>query len=269
MTRHVTVAATQFSCTADEARNIELAESLIRSAAIAGAQVILLPELFASTYFCQLQEDEKFDLATPVENSVFLRHFQGLSAELDVVLPVSFFEVSKTAHFNSVAVFDGGQYLGTYRKSHIPDGPGYTEKYYFTPGNTGFKVFNTRFCKLSVLICWDQWFPEAARCCCLEGAELIFYPTAIGSEPNNPGLFSRPHWQRTQCGHSAANLTPIVVSNRIGTEDKITFYGGSFITDGLGEIVKQFQGEQQSGMLLQTFDLDELLKQRRAWRVGT
>ena len=265
--RQVTVAATQFSCTKDETRNIAVASSLVRSAAAAGAQVILLPELFASVYFCQVQDEAAFNLASSLQDSALLRHFQELSRELDVCLPISFFEVSGTAHFNSVAVFDGGAFLGKYRKSHIPDGPGYSEKFYFTPGNTGFKVFQTRFCKISVLICWDQWFPEAARCCALDGAELILYPTAIGSEPNNPSLFSRPHWQRTQCGHSAANLIPILASNRIGTEDAISFYGGSFITDGLGEIVKQFDAEQQTGFLVHTLDLDACAAQRRAWGV--
>ena len=259
----------QLSCSTKEEDNVDLAVNLVREAASAGAQVILLPELFAGHYFPQEQDATHFDLARPADprENEFLAVFQNLSAELDVCLPISFFEKCNQAYFNSVAVFDGGDLLGIYRKTHIPDGPGYTEKFYFSPGDTGFKVFNTRFCKLSVLICWDQWFPEAARCCCLQGAELILYPTAIGSEPRDPTCFSRPHWQRTQQGHAAANLTPIIVANRIGTEKEIHFYGGSFIADATGEIVQQFSEEQQTGVLLHTFDLDAVAKQRRGWGV--
>jgi len=201
--RLVTVAATQFSCTNNPDQNILTAESIVRSAVSKGAQIILLQELFENLYFCQDQFDSNFTLAKSAdpEFNPFLKKFQDLSKELNIVLPISFFENCNNSHFNSIIVFDSGSNLGIYRKSHIPDGPGYQEKFYFSPGDTGFKVFCTQYGNIGIGICWDQWFPETARVLCLQGAELLFYPTAIGSEPQDPSLFSRPHWQNCMKGH--------------------------------------------------------------------
>ncbi|CAM9906770.1 unnamed protein product [Scytosiphon promiscuus] len=242
--RLVTVAATQTPCSADTTANIALAEFLVRQAAAAGAQVILLQELFSTLYFCQEQREQHFSLAESEHESPLLERFQGLAKELGVVLPVSFFERGNNAFFNSVVVFDAdGTRLGLYRKSHIPDGPGYQEKYYFNPGDTGFKVFDTRFGKIGVAICWDQWFPEAARAMALQGAELLLYPTAIGSEPQDPSLNSSAHWRRVMQGHAGANVVPVVASNRVGREEfsesHINFYGSSFIADQTGEILSE------------------------------
>lgn len=271
MPRIVRVAATQMACSWDRAANLATAERLVRAAAAQGAQIILIQELFETPYFCQKPNPDYLQLATPPEENPALRHFQALAAELQVVLPVSFFEQAGQARFNSVAIIDAdGQRLGIYRKSHIPDGPGYHEKYYFSPGDTGFKVWNTRYARIGVGICWDQWFPEAARAMALLGAELLFYPTAIGSEPHDPTLNSRDHWQRVQQGHAGANVMPLIASNRIGTERQdgyqITFYGSSFITDALGAKVAELN-EQEEGVLVHPFDLDELARVRSAWGV--
>ncbi|WP_312299726.1 N-carbamoylputrescine amidase [Stutzerimonas nitrititolerans] len=271
MTRTVTVAATQMACSWDRQANIAKAEKLVREAAAKGAQVILIQELFETPYFCQKPNPEYLQLATPVEENPAILHFQKIAKELAVVLPISFFEQAGRARFNSIAIIDAdGTLLGVYRKSHIPDGPGYHEKYYFNPGDTGFKVWNTRYAKIGVAICWDQWFPETARSMALMGAELLFYPTAIGSEPHDPNITSRDHWQRVQQGHAGANLMPLIASNRVGTEEQdgydITFYGSSFIADQFGEKVEEMDRTSE-GVLVHEFDLDQLEHIRSAWGV--
>lgn len=273
--RRVTVAATQFACGWDLPRNLDTAERLVRSAHARGAQVILLQELFATPYFCIEQDVSYLELAQSAEDSALLRRFGALAAELGVVLPVSFFERAGHAYFNSLAMFDAdGRRLGIYRKSHIPNGPGYQEKFYFSPGDTGFRVWDTRFGRIGVAICWDQWFPESARVMALRGAELLFYPTAIGSEPPPaPPVDSRRHWQRTQQGHAAANLTPLIASNRIGVEHarsddriQIRFYGSSFIADGTGAMIAEADDEHEA-VITATFDLEELRRARDNWFV--
>jgi N-carbamoylputrescine amidase len=275
-TRNVTVAATQFSCDWNATANMAKAEKAVREAAARGAQIILLPELFETPYFCIEQDVRHLALARSVEENRAVRHFRAIAQELGVVLPISFFEASGRAYFNSIAIVDAdGSVLGVYRKSHIPNGPGYQEKNYFSPGDTGFKVWNTRFARIGVGICWDQWFPETARAMALMGAELFFFPTAIGSEPP-PALpvTSRDHWQRTQQGHAAANLTPLVASNRYGRERSlqnpdglyIDFYGSSFITDATGAKVAE-AGESEDAVLTATFDLDAIAQLRDNWFV--
>jgi len=274
--RPVTVAATQFACDWDVDGNIAKAERAVREAAARGAQIILLPELFETPYFCIEQDVRHLNLARPAVESRAIRHFQPLARELGVVLPISFFERMGNAYFNSVGVLDAdGGLLGVYRKSHIPNGPGYQEKNYFSPGDTGFKVWDTRFARIGVGICWDQWFPETARVMALKGAELLFFPTAIGSEPP-PALSvnSREHWQRTQQGHAAANLTPLIASNRYGLERSmqdpnglyITFYGSSFIADATGAKVAE-AGETEDVVLTATFDLEAIRNLRDNWFV--
>ncbi len=269
--RNVTVAATQMVGGWNVEENIARGEKLVRQAAAQGAQIILLQELFERNYFCQKQKPEYLEFATPLENNAAVAHFTKIAKELNVVLPISFYERAGNCLYNSVAVIDAdGSYLGTYRKSHIPDGPGYSEKYYFTPGDTGFKVWDTAYAKIGIGICWDQWFPECARTMALMGAELLFYPTAIGSEPHDATISSRDHWQRTQQGHAAANLVPLIASNRIGTETEqdfsITFYGSSFIADQFGAKVQEAD-EVSEAVLVHTFDLDELAHIRRSWGV--
>src|SRR4051794_21828987 len=216
MMRNVTLAATQTACGWDRDENVATAERLVRHAAGEGAQIVLLQELFETPYFCQDQKQEFFALASPVEDHPILRRMSALAAELQIVLPVSFFERANNAYFNSLAMIDAdGRVLGIYRKSHIPDGPGYHEKYYFNPGDTGFRVWHTRHGCLGVGICWDQWFPEAARVMVLMGAEILLYPTAIGSEPQAPGYDSSGHWQRVMQGSAAANMVPVIASNRV------------------------------------------------------
>jgi len=274
--RPVTVAAVQMACGWDADANIATASRLVREAAGRGAQVILLPELFETPYFCIEQDVRHLKLARPLEENRAVRHFSEVAHELGVVLPVSFFERAGPAYFNSIAILDAdGRTLGVYRKSHIPNGPGYQEKNYFSPGDTGFKVWNTRFARLGVGICWDQWFPEAARAMVLGGAELLLYPTAIGSEPP-PALAvdSREHWQRTQQGHAAANLTPLIAANRYGLERSlqdpqgldVRFYGSSFITDALGAKVAEAPREGEA-VLTATFDLEETARLRDNWFV--
>ena len=269
--RMVKVAATQMACTGDIGENIARAEYLVRDAAGQGAQVILLQELFETPYFCQIEDAAHYALATEVENNRAVRHFQHVARDLGVVLPVSFYERRNNALFNSIAVIDAdGAVRGVYRKSHIPDGPGYEEKFYFSPGDTGFKVWNTRFGRIGVGICWDQWFPEAARCMALMGAELLFYPTAIGSEPLDASVDSRDHWQMCMRGHAAANLVPVVASNRIGPESEggsaITFYGSSFIAGPQGNLLQEADRTTES-VLVHAFDLDQLAAQRLEWGV--
>jgi N-carbamoylputrescine amidase len=274
--RKVTVAAMQFACSWDIDENIDRAEGLVRRAARDGAQVILPQELFETPYFCIEQDSRHLRLATTLADNLAVQRMALLARELDVVLPVSFFEHVGHAYFNTVAVIDaGGEVLGTYRKAHIPNGPGYQEKTYFSPGDTGFRVWNTRFGRIGVGICWDQWFPECARAMALMGAELLLYPTAIGSEPP-PALpvLSRDHWQRTQQGHAAANLTPLIASNRIGTERSlqspddlyIRFYGSSFIADAQGAKVAE-ANEEDEAVLLAEFDLAAAAELRDNWFV--
>lgn len=268
--RHVTVAATQFACSWDLPANADRAEALIRQAAAEGANIILIQELFAAPYFCIEQHPRYFDLAQPLEGHPLIARFAALAKELGVVLPVSFFERSGPAFFNSIAMVDAdGQTLGLYRKSHIPEGPGYEEKFYFSPGDTGFRVWQTAFGKIGVGICWDQWFPEAARAMALMGAEVLLYPTAIGSEPPAPGYDSQPHWETVMRGHAAANILPVVASNRIGVEvapegREVTFYGSSFITDHTGQLLAKAAREGEA-VLLHRFDLDEIARQRKNW----
>ena len=271
MSRIVTVAATQMACSWDRPANLARAKALVRQAAAQGAQIILIQELFETPYFCQRPNPKYLQLATTVEQNPAIAHFQKIAAELQVVLPISFFELAGQAHFNSVAILDAdGRNLGIYRKSHIPDGPGYHEKYYFNPGDTGFKVWQTRYAKIGVGICWDQWFPESSRCMALMGAELLFYPTAIGSEPHDATINSREHWQRVQQGQAGANVMPLVASNRIGREEQdgydITFYGSSFIADQFGAKVEE-AGQADECVLVHSFDLDRLAEIRAAWGV--
>ncbi|TDR73563.1 N-carbamoylputrescine amidase [Paludibacterium purpuratum] len=274
MARIVTVAATQMACSWDSAGNIARAEKLVREAAARGAQIILLQELFEAPYFCIEQNPQHFDLATSVEESPLIAHFSALARELQVVLPISWFERGQTAFYNSLVVIDAdGGVLDTYRKTHIPNGPAYQEKQYFTPGDTGFKVWDTRYARIGVGICWDQWFPETARSLALMGAELIFFPTAIGSEPDYPEIDSQPHWTRVQQGHAGANLVPVIASNRIGTEASVlhpdyqmTFYGTSFIADETGALVCQADKTSES-VLVHAFDLDAVKRRRVAWGV--
>jgi N-carbamoylputrescine amidase len=266
---NVTVAATQFACTADKEQNVARAETMVRDAASKGAQVILLQELFETPYFCKDQKQELFGLAHPVKGHPTLTRMSRLAAELRVVLPVSFFERANNAYYNSLMVIDAdGQQLGLYRKSHIPDGPGYQEKYYFNPGDTGFRVWDTKYGRIGVGVCWDQWFPECARAMTLQGADILFYPTAIGSEPQDPTIKSRDHWQRVMQGHAGANMVPIVASNRIGREAgescTMTFYGSSFIADPWGAKVAE-AGEDEEAVLTASFDLDKNRAARASW----
>jgi len=269
--RPVTVAATQMACSDDSAANVDAAAELVRSAARQGAQIVLLQELFATPYFCRTQRGEHFDLAQEFAGHPMIARFSALAAELGVVLPISFFERAGQTHFNSIAIIDAdGAVLGVYRKSHIPDGPGYQEKYYFSPGDTGPRVWDTRFGRIGVGICWDQWFPELARAMALGGAELLFYPTAIGSEPPDPTIDSSRHWHRTMQGHAAANIVPLIASNRIGAEgaeddpSRVTFYGTSFIADYTGAVVAEADRETP-GVIMATFDLDEIAGYRSGW----
>jgi N-carbamoylputrescine amidase len=269
--RNVTVAATQMACDWNVDGNIARAEKLVREAAAKGAQIILIQELFERCYFCQKQIPKYLEFATPTTANPAILHFQKIAKELQIVLPVSFYERANNALYNSVAIIDAdGTNLGIYRKNHIPDGPGYSEKFYFTPGDTGFKVWNTRYAKIGVAICWDQWFPECARAMALMGAELLFYPTAIGSEPHDETINSSGHWQRTQQGHAAANLVPLIASNRIGRETQddfaINFYGASFIADEFGAKVAEADGKSET-VLVHTFDLDKTAQHRREWGV--
>ena len=267
--RNVTLAATQMACGSDRAANLERAEQLIRRAASQGANIILIQELFETPYFCQDQLPDFFALARPVEDNEGIAKFQSLASELGVVLPFSFFERDNQAYFNSVAMIDaGGEMLGVYRKTHIPDGVGYQEKYYFNPGDTGFRVWQTKFGQVGLGICWDQWFPETARCLVLGGAEILLYPTAIGNEPEFPDWDSRDHWQRAMQGHAASNMVPLVASNRIGAEkgktSEMTFYGSSFIADETGAKVAEADRTSET-VLTHTFDLDAIRNQRAQW----
>lgn len=268
--RKVKVAATQMSCSWNREEVLDKAEKLVRKAAAEGANIILLQELFETPYFCQKQKFEYFDLAKPLSENAAVKRFTEVAKELQVVLPISFYEKAGNTAFNTIAIIDAdGTILGTYRKTHIPDGLPYAEKFYFTPGDTGFKVWKTRYADIGVGICWDQWFPEAARSMALLGAELLFYPTAIGSEPTL-NIDSKPHWQHAMQGHAAANIMPVIASNRIGTEtddeSSMTFYGSSFIADQTGTIVEEADRETEA-VLVHEFDLNAIAQMRREWGV--
>lgn len=274
--RKVKLAAVQMAMGDSRDENIEKALAMVEQAAEKGANVILLPELFETKYFCQEKCYDYYSLAQKTEENKAVREFRSLAKKLGVVVPVSFFERSGNTTFNTVAMIDAdGEILGTYRKTHIPDDHFYQEKFYFTPGDTGFKVWNTKFGKIGVGICWDQWFPETARAMALMGAEMLLYPTAIGSEPILE-VDSMPHWQRCMAGHSAANLMPVAAANRVGTEtvepdennnnqsSSLCFYGSTFITDELGAIVEQADRTSET-IIMSEFDLDELDEKRFSW----
>lgn len=266
----IKAAITQFSMSEKYEKNIEKAKNYVQKAAQLGANVVLLPELFEGHYFCQVEDYNNFDLAEEASNSKTLKFFQGVAKENNVVLPLSFFERSENCYFNSLAMIDSdGSILGIYRKSHIPTGECYEEKFYFTPGNTGFKVFKTHFGNFGAGICWDQWFPETARAMALMGAEVLFFPTAIGSEPVLP-KDSKTHWQNVMRGHAAANMMPVLASNRVGVEkaknSEMKFFGSSFMSDNHGEMVEEMSREEE-GVRVASFDLEELRKERRDWGV--
>lgn len=275
MMRKVTVAAIQMSV--PETGAVEKAEKLVREAAAKGADVVLLPELFETKYFCQERRYESYELAKPVEENPAVKRFLEVSGELSLAMPVSIYERDGNVLYNSIAMLDCGKLLGVYRKTHIPDDHFYQEKFYFTPGGTGFKVWDTHAGKIGVGICWDQWFPEAARCMALEGAEMLLYPTAIGSEPIIE-CDSMPHWRRCMQGHAAANLMPVIAANRVGLEkvtpdegnahqqSELNFYGSSFITDETGEIAESADRSSDC-VLLHGFDLDETRDFRLSWGV--
>ncbi|QDL56538.1 N-carbamoylputrescine amidase [Rhodoferax aquaticus] len=278
MTRKLTVAAVQMASGSWNLQdNMARAERLIREAASGGAQLVLCPELFMSPYFCIDQNGQHLALAEPFEGHTGIAHFARLAAELKVVIPIGFFERAGNVAYNSVAVADAdGRVLGRYRKTHIPDGTGYTEKFYFAPGDTGFKVWDTQVGRIGIGICWDQWFPETARSLALMGAEVLCFPTIIGSEPWDPAYDSSGHWQRTMQGHAAANMVPVVAANRIGTETGLgngnaqqapltsTFYGSSFITDHTGAKLQE-AGRTEEAILIQTLDLDAMRADRQSW----
>ena len=267
----VKLAATQMAISWDIDNNIKKACDMVRKAANEGANIILLQELFQTPYFCQKEKYEYFDLAiSNIYESVFYKTFQNLAKELNVVIPLSFFERDGVAYYNSITVIDAdGNNLGLYRKTHIPTGECYEEKFYFTPGDTGFKVFNSKFGHIGIGICWDQWFSETARCLTLMGAEMLLFPTAIGSEPVLP-KDSKNHWQNVMCGHAAANIIPVVASNRVGVETEgdssMTFYGSSFIANEEGDKVCELNRKEE-GVLVYEFDLDEINKKRTSWGI--
>ncbi|MBQ1680604.1 MULTISPECIES: N-carbamoylputrescine amidase [Agathobacter] len=274
--RNVTIAAVQMRCTSVVEENIAHAEALVRQAAAEGAQIVLLPELFERQYFCQERRYEYYDFAKPVEHNDAVLHFRKIAKELAIVMPISFYEKDGNVLYNSVAVIDAdGSLLGVYRKTHIPDDHFYQEKFYFTPGNTGFRVWETRYGTIGVGICWDQWFPECARAMAVQGAEVLFYPTAIGSEPIIE-CDSMPHWRRCMQGHAGSNLMPVIAANRIGLEEvkpckenggqesSLNFYGSSFMTDETGEVTEQADRESET-VLIHTYDLDEIRENRMSW----
>lgn len=276
--RTVTVAAIQMKMAAEPEANIKKADRMVREAAAQGAQIILLPELFERPYFCQERQYDYYHYALPLQENPAVRRLQDTARELEVVLPVSFYERDETRLFNSVAMLDAdGTVLGVYRKTHIPDDHYYQEKFYFTPGNTGFKVWDTRYGRIGVGICWDQWFPEAARCMALAGAELLLYPTAIGSEPIL-STDSMPHWRRCMQGHAGCNLVPVAAANRVGLEtvhpsaenggqdSSLRFYGSSFLADGTGAIVAE-AGRDEETIIQASFDLDLCRQERMSWGV--
>jgi N-carbamoylputrescine amidase len=261
MTRNITTAALQLSLQDNENDSIDAVSDLIEQAAGKGAEIILPPELFSGPYFCKTQLESTFALAHPVSEHPSVRTMKKLAKKLDVAIPTSFFERDGPHHYNSMAMIGpNGDIMGVYRKSHIPDGPGYQEKYYFRPGNTGFKVWDVFGARIGVGICWDQWYPECARAMALMGAEVLFYPTAIGAEPQDATLDTRHMWRRAMVGHAVSNCMPVVAANRIGDEDDHgglpqRFYGTSFIANEWGDIVTELD-DTETGMILATFDLD-------------
>ena len=262
---NIKVSALQSSFDTDTQKNIATVTDLVRQSAQAGAQIILPPELFENIYFCTDEKSQYFDLAKPVQDHPMLNHFQALAKELGVVIPVSFFEREHQNFYNSVAMINAdGSLMGVYRKSHIPDGPGYEEKFYFTPGNTGFKVWDTAFGKIGVGICWDQWFPECARAMMLLGADILLYPTAIGTEPEEPHLDTKDLWQRAMIGHAVSNIVPVVAANRTGQEARQEFYGHSFISDHHGNKVAEM-GRTDSGFISSVFDFAAIRRNRAAF----
>lgn len=265
MVRTLTVSAIQFAPGDASIDPLGVATEMTRKAAEQGADVVLLPELFTGPYFCRTQEEAHFSLAHPWQDHPAVAALGPLAAELGVVLPVSIFERDGAHYFNSVVMLDAdGAPLGTYRKSHIPDGPGYQEKFYFRPGATGFRVWETQKGRIGAGICWDQWFPEAARAMALAGAELLLFPTAIGSEPQDPALDTAARWRRAMVGHAVSNVIPVVAANRIGEESGQVFYGTSFIAGPDGEIVAEL-GREAAGIATARFDLDEIARERAAW----
>jgi N-carbamoylputrescine amidase len=259
------------ACSWDIENNLDKAEKLIRLAAEKGADIVLIQELFETPYFPIGQNTVHLELAKPAESHPTLARFARLARELEVVLPISFFELANRVFFNSLAVIDAdGSLLGIYRKTHIPNSIGYQEKYYFSPGDSGFRIWETAYGKIGVGICWDQWFPETARCLALKGAEILMFPTAIGSEPGDPSVDSRDHWQRVMQGHAGANIMPLVASNRIGLEKgagiEMTFYGSSFIADHTGAKVAEANRTDEA-VLTAEFDLDKIREYREAWGV--
>ncbi len=274
--RKIKLAAIQMKCEKERNKNVEKAIEMTKEATKNGANVILLPELFENVYFCQEKKYEHYELAESVYDNFAIKELQKIAKEMNVVIPVSFYERDINVLYNSVAMIDaGGEILGVYRKTHIPDDHFYQEKFYFTPGNTGFKVWNTKFGKIGVGICWDQWFPECARAMAVLGAEVILYPTAIGSEPVLD-CDSMPHWQRCMQGHSASNIVPVVAANRIGEEkvnpcpennmqsSSLTFYGSSFITNEKGEIMSLASRDKEEILYYET-DLDEIFEMKMSW----
>ncbi|MDX2256197.1 MAG: N-carbamoylputrescine amidase [Pseudanabaenaceae cyanobacterium bins.39] len=261
----VTIAVIQASLNADIASNVAKISDLVSKAAHQGANIILPPELFESPYFCREERDIFFDLAHPFDNHPTLAHFQKMAKDLHVVIPVSFFERDGQVYYNSLAMINAdGAVLGVYRKSHIPDGPGYEEKFYFRNGDTGFRVWDTTFGRIGVGICWDQWFPECARAMVLMGAEILLYPTAIGSEPEEPNLNTKDPWQRAMIGHAVSNVIPVGAANRIGLEGNQTFYGHSFIANQRGDKVAELD-DQQEGVISASFDLDQVRLNRASF----
>ena len=262
MPKPVTVAALQTALSDDVAENVARITEMVRAAAARGAQIVLPPELFEGHYFCRGQREDDFARAHPVAAHPTIEHFRALAAELGVVIPVSFFEQDGPSYYNSLATLDAdGAVLGVYRKSHIPDGPGYQEKFFFRPGGTGFATYQTRFGTIGTAICWDQWFPEAARVMTLRGADVLFYPTAIGSEPEEPEFDSKDPWQRVMIGHAVANSVAVVAANRIGGEGELTFYGSSFICDHRGDKLDELS-RSEPGIALATLDLERLQRAR-------
>ncbi|MEI3854756.1 MULTISPECIES: N-carbamoylputrescine amidase [unclassified Ensifer] len=266
----VTVAATQMACSWNIDENIEKAEELVRVAHEDGAQIILLQELFQTPYFCLEQTIDHLDLAASLGEDRAVRHFRTIAKELGVVLPISYYEKAGPAQYNSLAIIDAdGEIVWNYRKSHIPQAPGYEEKFYFSPGDTGFWAVDTKYARIGCGICWDQWFPETARSLALQGAELLFFPTAIGSE-QNAEIDSSSHWRRTMQGHAAANMVPVIASNRVGSEvaggNEALFYGTSFIADHTGAIVAEASRTDET-YLTARFDLDAVRAFRRSWGI--
>ena len=265
MARTITLAVLQSALTDDPAKNIKRVSDLVREAASKGADVILPSELFEGHYFCTTQSEENFLRAHPWKSDPGVVAMAKLAGELGVVIPVSIFEKAGPAYYNSVVMADAdGSLLGVYRKSHIPDGPGYQEKYYFRPGDTGFRVWDTKKGRIGVGICWDQWFPEAARAMALQGADVLLYPTAIGSEPHDTSLDTAARWRRAMLGHAVSNVTPVAAANRVGEENGQAFYGTSFISDHTGEIMGDFDRKQE-GVVIATIDMDEVDRARAAW----